>query len=181
MTILTATELRTHVETDLADPALTRLASAAEQLIIREAGDTTALTEVFNEENFPAGRERILYLARTTSSIASIKERDHFDDAQITLSSDDYRQEAGRNLIRLREGTNPRQFWASHVEAIYTPDTDSDLRELVQINLVKLAVMYSGAQREEEGDFEFWHLDHATETRKLLALLNNSKNRMPLV
>ncbi len=181
MTILTATVLRTHVETDLADAALTRLGSAAEQLIIREAGDTSALTEIFNEVNFPAGRERILYLSRTISSIASIKERDHFDDDQTTLSSDDYRQEAGRKLIRLREGTNSRQFWAPHTEVIYTPVVDSDLRELVQINLVKLAVMYAGAAREEMGDFDFWHVDHATETRKLLALLNNSKNRMPLV
>ncbi len=181
MTILSATELRQHIETDLSDTAIDRLGSAAEQLIIREAGDITALTETFNEEGYPRGRERIIYLARTVTSITSIKEREHFDDDQTTLSTDDYRQEGGRRLIRLREGTNSRLFWAPHTEVVYVPVVDSDLREIVQINLVKLAVMYSGAQKEKQGDFDFWHLDYATETRAHLAQLNNSKNRMPFV
>lgn len=181
MTILSATELRTHLETDLGDTALDRLGSAAEQLIIREAGDITELTEVLNEQGYPRGRERTIYLARTITSITSIKEREHFDDAQITLSADDYRQEGDRALVRLREGTNPRLFWAPHTEIIYVPVVDSDLRKTVQINLVKLAVMYSGSQRERQGDFDFWHHDYAKETRGLLAQLNNSKNRMPFV
>ncbi|KKN39098.1 hypothetical protein LCGC14_0746940 [marine sediment metagenome] len=181
MTILTATELRTHIETDLADAALNRLAAAAEQLIIREAGDTAALTEIFNEEGFPQGRERTLFLARTTSSITSIKERDTYDGTQTTLSADDYRQEGGRKLVRLTDGTNSRSLWAPHTEVIYVPATDSNIRELVQINLVTLANMYIGAKQEQEGDFDFEHLDFAPETRKILSLLNNSNNRMLVV
>ncbi len=181
MTILSATELRTHIETDLSDTALGRLGSAAEQLIIRAAGDITALTEIQNEQGYPGGRERIIYLARTVTSITSVKEREHFDDDQITLSADDYRQEGGRRLVRLREGTNPRLFWAPHTEVNYVPVVDSDLREIVQINLVKLAVIYSAALRETQGDFDFWHVDYAKETQGHLAQLNNSKNRMPFV
>ncbi len=181
MTILSATELRAHIETDLSDTALGRLASAAEQLIIREAGDVTALTEIHNEQGYPRGRERIIYLARTVTSITSIKEREHFDDDQTTLSADDFRQEGGRQLVRLRDGTNPRLFWAPHTEIIYVPVVDSDLRKIVQINLVKLAVMYSGAERERQGDFDFEHVDYAKATRGHLAQLNNSENRMPFI
>ncbi len=178
MTILTVSQLQEHIETDLGDDAIQRLADATEEMIIREEGETSAVTETRNEWGFPWGRNRTIYTARAISSITSIKERTHPDDDQTTLSTDDYRQEGTRRLIRLQEGTNPRQLWAPHVELIYTPESDSNIRILVQIDLVKLAIMYSGALKETEGDFSFWHHDTAMETGAILRRLNTARNNM---
>ncbi len=178
MTILSADELREHIETDLGDVALLRLAAGAEEMIVREAGQTSDVTETRNEWGFPWGRHRELYTARPVSIFTSIKERSHPDDAQTTLETDDYRLEGVRRIIRLQEGTNPRQLWAPYVELIYTPESDNDIRKLVQIALVKLGVMYSGAKKETEGDFEFWHNDTATETTAILRKLRTARNNM---
>lgn len=179
MAILTVSQLQEHIETDLGSDAIQRLADAAEQLIVREAGSASAITEVVNAWGFGRGRDRIIFTARPISSISSIKERDDADDDQTTLSADDYRQE-GRRLIRLRDGTNPRLYWAQHVEVIYTPSTDSNIRELVQIDLVKLAIVNSGAKRERMGDFDFWHHDTMAETKAILGKLRNGHNDRPI-
>lgn len=178
MAILTVSQLQEHIETDLGDDAIQRLADAAEEMIVREAGRTSDVTETRNEWGFPSGRHRIIYSSRPIASIESIKERDHPDDTQTTLSADDYRQEGVRRLIRLQQGTNSRLLWAPHVELIYTPESDSDIRELVQIDLVKLSIMYSGAQKEKQGDFDFWHNDTATETQAILRRLRTARNSM---
>ncbi len=178
MAILTVSQLQEHIETDLGDDAIQRLADATEEMIVREAGDTTAVTETRNEWGFPWGRHRVIYSSRPITTISSIKERSHPDDTQTTLATDDYRQEGVRRLIRLQEGTNPRQLWAPHVELIYTPESDTNIRELVQIDLVKMAIMYSGALKETEGDFSFWHHDTAKETAALLRPLRTARNNM---
>lgn len=180
MTLLTVSELQEHIETDLGNDAIQRLADAAESTINRYAGGTGAQTENINCWGFPRGRERSIYTSRAVSSITSIKERDHPDDTPLTLSANDYELQGDRRLIRLREGDNPRLFWARHVEIVYSPVSDLDTRKLVQINLVKHAIVYSGAQRERIGDFDFWHKETDSEVRAILAPLNNSQNRMPM-
>jgi len=180
MAILTVSELREHIETDLADTALQRLADAAEETIDREDGGTAAVTENFNEWGFPRGRNRVIYSSRSISSITSIKERDDPDDAGITVAADDYRQEGNRALVRLRDGTNPRLFWAHHIEVILVPVVDGSIRKEVQVNLVKFALNYTGAMREKHGDFEFWHRDTGKEMSAVLAPLRNARNQMPL-
>lgn len=183
MTILGADELREHIETDLGDVALLRLAASAEEMIVREAGTaaTTDVTETHNEWGFPTGRHRTLYTARPVTSFTSIKERSHPDDAQTTLSADDYRLEGVRQIIRLWDGTNPRALWAPHVELIYKPESDDDIRKLVQIDLVKFAVMYSGAAKEKQGDFDFWHHETGKETNAILGRLRTARNNPPVI
>ena len=180
MAILSVAELREHIETDLGNDALQRLADAAEKNIDRASGGTGAVTETFNEWGFPRGRDRIIHASRPIGTITSIKERDDPDGTQTTLSADDYRQEGDRDLVRLRDGTNPRLFWAQHTELIYSPTTDSALRASVQIDLVKLGVVYSGAKRERMGDFDFWHHDTAKETVAVLLPLRSSFNQLPI-
>ena len=172
MTILTATELRTHIETDLPDTALTRLASAAEATIVGVVG------VVASQVDYLRGGTRNSYPTRAISSITTIKERDHPDDAQTTLSADDYRLQGKFFIVRLREGTNPRLNWAPEVELAYVPAIDSSLLEVVQINLVKLALVYSGAVRESDGDFDFWHGDYAKQTKAVLMPLTGSVNAL---
>ena len=180
MTLLSATQLREHIETDLGDGAIDRIANAAEKMIDREIGAVGAITQIFNEWGYPRGRDRVLFTTLPIGSITSIKERDDPDDTQLTLSADDFRQEGNRSLIRLRDGTNPRLFWAQHTEIIYALAAETEIRELVQINLVKLNLMYSGARKEKQGDFDFWHAEIQKETRAILAPLNSSRNKLPI-
>lgn len=179
MTILTVSELREHLETDLGNDALGRLADDAESLIIATAGATTARTENSNAWGFPGGRERIIFAALAINSITSIKERDDLDSAKVTLSTDDYEQQGKRQLIRLRNGTNPRSLWAQHVELIYVPTVDTAIRKMVQVDLVKIEIMYSGALREKQGDFEVWHKG-ADEVAKILARLKTNNVQLPI-
>lgn len=173
MTILSATELREHIQTDLGDDALDRLANASEAMIVRTAGSATVETDVISDPAYPGGRSRNLYLSRPVSDITSVKERTDPDDVQTTLAGDDYRLEGSRKLVRLREGTNSQLFWSPFVEVIYVPVVDSGLREHVQIELVKLAVNYSGAIEEEDGEFSFEHHDTRIETQGILSQLRS--------
>lgn len=178
MAILTVSQLQEHLETDLGSDALQRLAEATEEMIDREDGGTAAVTEDFDAFDFLSGRDRRIYTTRAISAITSITERESPDDDVTTLSADDYRQQGDRTLTRLRDGTNPRLFWAPHVRIVYTPVVDSSIRELVQIDLVKMAINYTGAQRERMGDFDFLHVDHKKETESHLSRLRTGKNRM---
>ncbi len=179
MTILTTTELREHIETDLGDDALQRLADDAESLIIATAGETGSRTENFNAFGFPSGRDRVIFAALAIDTITSINERDDLDGDPTTLSSDDWEKQGKRQLFRLGGGTNPRSLWAQHVTLIYQPVVDTTIRKMVQVDLVKLENMFSGAAREEQGDFEVWHKasDDAT---KILARLKTSNNELPI-
>ncbi len=172
MTILSATQLREHIETDLGDTALDRLAAAAESLIEAVIGPVSARTD-----DLKGGVKRI-YTTAAVTTITSIKERDFADDDQVTLSANDWRKEAGFRFIRLNNGDNARELWAEEVEIIYAPEVDTGMIQGVQITLVKQAVVYSGAQRETFGDVDFWHPDLADSTKDALLPLNNSRNRM---
>lgn len=174
MTILDNTALREHIETDLSDDALTRLANAAESLILDVTGSLTVQVDVLRTQ-----AEQTLFITRGASSITTIKERDFPDDDQTTLSSDDFRLSGAYTVKRLRQGTNPRLWWASEVEVTYVPDIDTAMVEGVQIELVRLAVVNAGAQRERHGDFDFWHQDRAAATKSAMIPLTSSRLRLP--
>lgn len=168
MTILTAAELREHIETDLGDDAVNRLAGGAEAIIVGAVG------AVASHVDYLDGGDRELFTTRAVATITTIKERDYPDDAQVALSANDYLSRGKFRIIRLREGDNPRLWWAPMVEVTYVPDINADLLATVQINLVKLAVGYSGFKRETDGDFDFWHEDTAKETRAALLPLTRA-------
>lgn len=171
MAILTVTELRAHIESDLTDASLQRLADASEEQIVNVAGSATSETESFADAGYPTGRDRTLYLSRPVSSITTVKERDYRDDSQTSLSADDYRMENTRDLIRLREGSNSRLFWAPFVEVVYVPVVDTGLRKHVQIQLVKKALTYSGFGKEKIGDTNFSHFGTREEVNAILSQL----------
>lgn len=180
MTILTTAQLQEHIETDLGDNALQRLADAAEQMIDRADGGTADVTETYDAWGFPMGRDTVIFTSRAISTITTIKERDFPDDDQITLAADDYQQHGQRQLVRLQDGTNPRLLWAAHVEVVYTPAVDDVLRQMVQVDLVKFLAAYSGAQRERIGDFDFWHADSDVEIRAILGRLKTGRTTLGL-
>lgn len=172
--IVDATALRLYIETDLADNELTQILAGSEAVIVGVTGVVASHTD------FLEGGQSNIYTSRAVSSITTIKERNYPDDAQTTLSFDDYRLEQGFKIRRLREGTNARIFWAPFVEVVFVPDIDTAMLEGVQVNLCKFAIIYSGTLRQIIGDFEFWAPDTAQETRALLLPLTSSRLRMAI-
>lgn len=180
MTILTVAELAQHIEHDLSDVALQRLADAAEELINRTDGGPSAVTEYFDSWGFENGYSKELFVRRPINTIDSITERVSPEDTGTVLSSDDYSQQGQRKVVRLSNGTNPRYRWAQHVEVTYTPDVDTALRKKAQIDLVKLSIIFSGAQREKIGDFDFWHFEQDAAVKAALKPLVSGGRGMVL-
>lgn len=175
MTIIAnAAALRLYIETDLADNELTQILAGTEAIIVGVTGVVAAHTD------FLEGGQPNVYTSRGILTITTIKERDFPDDVQVTLSADDFRVEQGFRIRRLRQGTNPRIFWAPLVEVAFAPDIDATLLEGVQVNLCKQAIIYSGAQRLRIGDYDFWAAETAEETRAVLMPLTSSRLRMAL-
>ena len=150
--ILSVTDLREHVETDVSDVALQRLADAAELEINKAGGKPESRTDKITSTAVGAGRTANVFVNRSIGSIDSIAERDVFEAAPVTLSANDYERIGQRELRRLRGGDNPRLFWAPITEITYTPAVNTSARQRAQIDLVKLGVEYSAFENERYGD-----------------------------
>jgi hypothetical protein len=158
MTILTVAELRTFIKTPLVDSALQSLLDATEEDIVKFAGPPGDVTELID------GGYRRLTLNRPASSITSIKETIGLTlTSQITLAPDDYRIRAyGYVLERLGTGTNPRWYWGRLVEVTYAYAGDTAVREMVQVDLVKLELAFSaGVAAETIGS---WSISYRSST-----------------
>lgn len=171
MALLTVSELREHVRTDLSDTALQRLADAAERIITDRAGPLASQTEHFDARD-PYDHGDTLFLARTPGSITSVSERDGLDADPEALAGDDYEIRGKRRLVRRGDGTNPRVRWADHVTVIYVPVDDTDLRSSVQIELVRLMVEHRGLSSESVGDWSGAYGDYQQERERILSALS---------
>lgn len=171
-TLLTVTEVRDHVETDLIDSALTRLNESADAQVIRRAGPLSVEVDTFNivkPNDYPDGRDRVLTLNRTPDSLTSITEQ-IFDNAPVTLSADDYDLIADQ-LERLNDGTNPRYYWGHKVIVTYAPvDTTAERKEAI-IALIKAAVAYQGVKGEKAGDYSMSAPEYRLEREAILNTL----------
>jgi hypothetical protein len=133
--ILTVDELREHVSSELGDDALQRLLDDAEAAILAYAGAAGDVTELID------GGFARLALSRPAVSITSITERQGTTDT--TLATDDYRIRAqGYVLERLTGGTNSRSTWRDLVTVVYEAADDTAIRQIVQVELVKLAITF---------------------------------------
>jgi len=182
MTLLTTSELETHLETDLPDAALQRVLDAAERKIIDVAGANpgTSITEQFTFPGFPSGQTRTLYPARKFASITSIDEREYFDETATTLSANDYETVGGRRIVRLHEGDNSRLLWAPIVDVTYTPIDDSALRRAVQVDLCKIALNFSGYSNERIGDVNLSSPNLRDSVSAALQPLRGGRNGFPV-
>lgn len=163
--LLTVIELREHVQTDLADAALQRILDAEEGEIVRRYGPHTEATETLR------GGDRLLFLARPATAISEVVETVGVVDT--VLDAADYRLwDGGRCLERLTTGSIPSLYWAERVSVAYVPADQSAQRKLVLVQLVKLALAYSGLRSESVGgDYSATTLDYVAEREKLLQSL----------
>ena len=169
--------IKEHFETDLSDAALTRLINAEVEEINRRYGSDASVTEqhslavpmgVDHEEGQVIGRRRI-WTQQKISYVTSIKEGPSLAAADLTVlvANTDYRVIYDGNVIE-RIDTD-FQRW---VEIIYAPVSDSYRRDRVVIDLVKLAIQYSGLDSESVGDWSGSTLDYQKERESILSTLN---------
>jgi hypothetical protein len=164
--LLTVAQMRQHVETGLVDEALQRHIDDADEEIIDAAGEIDE--QVDTMENAQLSTQ--LYLSRRASAVVSVVEEIAYD--QTTLAADDYRLGGGGVLIqRLEDGTNPRGTWGETVTVTYVPVDRSRRRVGVLIDLVKLAVQYSGLKSESIGDYSSTSTDYEQERQRILSRL----------
>ena len=112
--LLTTSEIRDHVETDLVDGALDRITDAADAEIIRRLGPLATHTQVVSGNG-----GRYLFLTRKSSAIVSADERVFSSDDIVDGSPTDYSLETddysllsdGYRVERLSSGTNASEYW----------------------------------------------------------------------
>lgn len=183
MALLTLSEMRTHLETDLTDAALQRLLDAAERQILDVVGPSAAVTETFDSYSQGIGNPSVLYLSRgvaASTNISSIVEREYPGGTGTTLAANDWALRGIRELVRLSDGTNGRTSWAPVVEVAHTPDFSTAIQKEVQSKLVKISANFSGLAGERYGDFDFRSADVAAMTETALASLRGGRDRMVL-
>lgn len=165
MALLTVTQIREHVETDLSNDALQRLIDSEDGEITRRFGAPTTQTETLK------GGESYVFLSRLVTSITSVTEE--VDETTTTLAVDDYDLWWNQALERDADGTNGRSTWGDKVTVVYVPQTTTPQRTLLLIQLVQLAVQYSGVQSASigSGDYSATYQDYQRERERLFRKL----------
>ena len=168
MALLTADQIKDHIETDLKATAITRFISDAEEEIIKRFGAHATQTDTAEEVQL----SNAIFLSRKAGSVVSVTET--IDDTETVLASDDYElRHDGRVLQRLADGTNERSTWGDSVVVVYTPEDESNIRTRVLIDLVKLAIEYDTKKSTQVGDVRESSTDYETERVKILSRLDD--------
>lgn len=115
-----------------------------------------------------------IFLRQRAASIIEIVESPYPDFSRYaeSITADQYRLvDGGRSLDRI-------DFcqWHQHVRITFTPYANTTRRAGVAMDLVKLAMRYSGVSSETIGGqagYALSHLDYETERRKILARLED--------
>jgi hypothetical protein len=168
-TLMTVSQIREHLETDLTDEALQRILNAEEAEIVQRYGAHATATEML------PGDGEWLVLERTLSTITSVTEI--ADSVSTVLATNDYRIWPKGKLERLVTGTNPRTYWAPVVTVVYVPEDATAQRRGVLIRLVTLAAKYAGLKSESvgSGDYSMSSMDYTAEREALLRSLASRK------
>jgi hypothetical protein len=154
--------VRAHVETDLEDPALQRLIDDAVAAMEARAG-------VGGPQVVPyqlVGRSPSLWLLDPATAVSQVREGYRYaeltvvDPATYTLLINGYK------LARV-DGV----AWQPWVEVTSTVALDTARRDRVTIDLVHLALQYSGLSHETSGDYTANPLDYQQERERLVSEL----------
>lgn len=136
MTLLDPTDYRgLHPDSTLDDASLQLLLDAAEDEIDRYAGPVGSVEELF----YNGGR--LLVLSRQAASITSIEETSLSSniDYDPALDATDYIiWPQGTTIERVPGGTTSRHTFRGRTRVTYTPVDDTNIRKVVQSDLVAL-------------------------------------------
>lgn len=167
MPLLTVTEIREQVQTDLTNAALKKIYDAELKRIEVKVGKTSAVIET----KFAGGLVD-LFTQRPIGTINSINERKTPAATQVTLATNDYRAFGPRGLRRLATGTNGASYWGQEVVIDYDPVDDIDRRNLALVELVRIAVEERALASEKDGDYQATYRDPKRARRETLAGLS---------
>ncbi len=165
-TLITAGQLREHVETDLTDEALERLVDSADAEIIRAYGPHDG-----EQSALVAGRGYRIWLPRPAESITEIVEWAGWEtpgDADTVSAATYHLEHGGRTIWR-----TDAQFM-TNVQVTYTPVADNPRRTAVLIDLVKLEIQYRGLNTERVGSYSVTYMDHDKERQRVLTRLRQN-------
>lgn len=159
MPVIDLAALRSLVESDLTDDALTIELAAAEADVERVAGPLGELREVHRSVG------RAIILNRYAASVRAVREFDADDD----LEAEDWRLDAdGRTLWRLDTGPSPASLWGGGnrdgwVRVYYQARDDLAMRQGAVIALVKGGIAGTpGVLGLTEGNFSIQFQNGAT-------------------
>jgi hypothetical protein len=143
---MTLVELRTFIETDLADAPLQAILDAADEDLTAAVGPDLADIEKQDMEG-----QEFLFLTRPATAITSITE--YSEGVTTTLVASDYElQPNKKDIRRLSTGTNSASGWNGTVTVSYTPG-DLKRRDRAIVQLVELDLAFRpGAKSENIGD-----------------------------
>lgn len=174
MALLTADEVRDHVETSIVTDALQLIIDNADQEIIDRLGALATQTQVLDGEG-----SELLNLSRKASSITSAVER--ILETNYTLAASDFLLLNDGYRVQRLQGTNfPAIKWNGLVTIIYVPSDETVARKKLLVDLVRLDCAYAAVKSSQIGDVTVDHLDHAAERAALFARVQTRNRRMNL-
>lgn len=168
--LLTVTELRQHVETDLGDAALQRILDGETQAIEARIGPVTTVTEHYSGGTGVGS----LLLYQPAATIQAITER-RGAVATVLDPADYHLHLVGLAVWRRTSGPNPASWWGDLVTVTYTPVSQGAERTGILIQLCKLALRYEGVISETAGSYS-WSAapDYVEERERLIASLRRT-------
>jgi hypothetical protein len=171
ITVNVATNGAGAATTTAAQVAAAILASAAASALV------TAANATGNDGTGIVVALAVTPLAVVIPAITSIVEvwGDFFNETTTTLAATDYRvRHGGRVLERIGNSVNPRWTWGHRVTITYIPVDDTTRRKGLIIDLVKLALRFSGATSQTIGNESESVPDYTGERERLLDGLSQS-------
>ena len=161
---MTLTVLRTFIETDLSDSALTVILAAADEDVTTAVGPDTSMIEERDMQG-----QKILWLERPCLTMTSITETDSSGNV-TTLDATDYHLHPNQlRVTRLNTGTNPKSGWTGLITLTYAPgDLNTRQRALVALVTLELDYRY-GKKSENIGDHSMTQQDYDKERARIIS------------
>ncbi len=161
---MTLIELKTFVETDLADAALQVVLDAAEEDLTKAVGPEGGMIEDRQMEG-----QADFWTERPVGRVTSATETDDAGTV-VTLAASDYRLHPSKTRVtRISTGTNPASGWTGRVTLNYVP-ADLAARNRAIVQLVELDLAFRpGARSENLGDFSRAHQDYDKERARIIS------------
>lgn len=163
---ITISDLRDHIETDAVDAVLTRILAVAVADVEARFGDDAERTEVKD------GKSRSIFLHRPASSISSVSVAETNSSTLTAITTSDYASlHGGRTLRRTTAAV-----WEPVVSVVYTPVSESALRDMLVVELSRAALSYQGlVSVEKVGDYAADLREYTAEREKLFQQVVNHR------
>lgn len=157
--MITITDVRARVETDLDDVTLQRIVDGVQKEIERHAGNETQQIEAFTQ----LGTDFIT-LARRAQSITSVAERrSSLSDETLLVEDVDFRVIDPYKIRRLNTD------WGEEVVVDYVPESDPNVRDRVALDIAQMDIEFRSFQSESLGDWSGNQTDYSARRSALLA------------